>query len=141
MKSSKQRRSEIVAKRKARAEKAALKPDLDPRGIGLTEAERLLVEEAPCNPALLASSNSYGVPEFVARGYYIDLAFECANCRTREIWRATQQKWWYEVAKGDVQSGAKLCRDCRRAERARRDEARRVHLEGVAKKLERKKVT
>ena len=94
----------------------------------------MLAEEAPCNPALLAPYNSYGQPDFVARGYYVDVAFDCANCGTHQVWRATQQKWWYEVAKGNVESRAKLCRDCRRLERARRVEARRIHLEGLARK-------
>lgn len=53
----------------------------------------------------------------------------------QEVWRATQQKWWYEVAKGNVESRAKLCSTCRRIERERRSESRRVHLEGIAEKL------
>ena len=89
---------------------------------------------APCNPELLAAYNSYGQPQFVYRGYYIDIPFECGQCGKQEIWRATQQKWWYEVAKGHVESRAKLCRNCRRVERERKTEARRVHLEGVEKK-------
>jgi len=74
------------------------------------------------------------VPDFVARGYYVDAPFECIDCKSKEIWRATQQKWWYEVAKGDVRTGARRCRPCRRAEQARRSEARRIHLEGIARK-------
>ena len=89
---------------------------------------------APCNPLLLAPFNSYGVPPFMARGYYADAIFQCAACKKEEIWRATQQKWWYEVAKGNVESRAKLCSACRRTERERRAEARRVHLEGIARK-------
>lgn len=92
------------------------------------------VEIAPCNPELLAPYNSYGVPPFVEQGYYADTAFECATCGAHEVWRATQQKWWYEVAKGNVESRAKLCNACRRAECERRAEARRIHLDGVAKK-------
>ena len=47
-----------------------------------------------------APNNSYGVPCFVERGYYQDLPFTCVGCGSKEIWRAAQQKWWYEVAKG-----------------------------------------
>ncbi len=86
------------------------------------------------NVAALAPYNSYGVPAFVARGYYTDLPFTCAQCRASQIWRAWQQKWWYEVAKGNVESTAKLCRPCRRREQARRAEAKRVHLEGLQRK-------
>ncbi len=128
VKSNKQRRTEILAHRKARAAKSAVAQANDPRTLEGTE------ETAPCNPLLLAPFNSYGVPPFVARGYYADVAFRCAACGRQEVWRATQQKWWYEVAKGNVESRAKLCSACRRAERERRAEARRIHLEGVAKK-------
>jgi hypothetical protein len=46
-----------------------------------------------------------------------------------------QQKWWYETAKGDVFTKAVRCRACRTKERARKAAARRVHLEGLARKL------
>jgi hypothetical protein len=131
VKSGKQQRSEILADRRVRAEKqAAARTVRVPRGSELDEART-----APCNPAALAPYNSYGVPPFVARGYYVDAEFRCAGCRKEEVWRATQQKWWYEVAKGNVESRAKLCRACRRVERERQAEARRIHLEGVARKL------
>jgi len=86
------------------------------------------------NAAALAPNNSYGVPRFVERGYYEDEPFKCAGCGTAQVWSASQQKWWYEVAKGYAYSTAKLCRPCRRREQARRSEARRVHQEGVARK-------
>ncbi|HET9404281.1 MAG TPA: zinc-ribbon domain containing protein [Burkholderiales bacterium] len=89
------------------------------------------------NAEALAPYNSYGTPLFVQRGYYEDVRFTCSGCGSREVWRAAQQKWWYEVAKGNVCSGAKLCRACRRREQARRDEARRVHLEGIARRRDR----
>jgi hypothetical protein len=85
-------------------------------------------------PALLAPYNSYGAPGFVRRGYYLDSPFRCATCSRQEVWTATQQKWWYEVAKGYVYSTAKLCQLCRGREQARKADARRVHLEGVARK-------
>ncbi|WP_240668693.1 zinc-ribbon domain containing protein, partial [Piscinibacter defluvii] len=130
VKSNKQRRTEILAHRRERAEKLATAQAHDPRLLELPEGG-----SAPCNPKLLTPPNSYGVPPFVARGYYVDTVFQCSACQKQEVWLATQQKWWYEVAKGNVESRAKLCNSCRRAERERRAEARRVHLEGVAKKL------
>jgi hypothetical protein len=93
------------------------------------------------NAAALAPYNSYGVPRFVERGYYEDLPFTCSQCGVQQLWTAWQQKWWYEVAKGYVYSGAKLCRPCRRREQARRVEARRVHLEGVERKRKRKRAS
>lgn len=81
---------------------------------------------APCNASLLAPYNSYGVPAFVERGYYQDTPFACAHCHVDQVWRATQQKWWYEVAKGHVETRAKLCRACRQIERRRKVLARKL---------------
>ena len=113
MKSNKQRRAEILAHRKARALADAASPSKDPRGLGVS----VEAGTAPCNPLLLAPSNSYGAPDFVSRGYYVDQAFTCISCQSKEVWRATQQKWWYEVAKGAVYSTAKYCITCRRKRR------------------------
>ncbi len=82
----------------------------------------------------LAPDGSYSVPDFVTRGYYVERPFTCQDCGKAEVWTATQQRWWYEVAKGGVWTTARRCRPCRRQERERRDEARRVHLEGLARK-------
>ena len=123
MKSGKQRRAELQAKRQARAAKA--------------EAAKIAAkvhEGVAVNVENLAPCNSYGSPDFVVRGYYVDKDFTCQGCGREEVWTARQQKWWYEVAKGFVYSDAKLCRACRRRERERRAEARRIHLEGVARK-------
>lgn len=129
MKSNKQRRLEIKAKRLARAFKRNRTTNKDARpGAQFT---------APVNHALLAPYNSYGAPVFVDRGYYRDESFDCAGCDTTEVWTATQQKWWYEVAKGYVYSSAKYCRTCRRKERTRQDEARRTCQESLARKRSR----
>src|SRR5689334_16665350 len=128
MKSNRQKRRELALRHEKRARKRAKAAARDPRAFDVTAAH------APCNPELLAPSNSYGVPEFVARGYYLDTRFVCAGCQSPQVWTATQQKWWYEVAKGNVESRAKYCRACRRKERERSADARRIHLEGIAKK-------
>lgn len=86
------------------------------------------------NPANLRPTNSYGTPEFVRRGHYVDLPFNCKSCGVAQVWTETQQKWWYESAKGDVWTIAVLCRPCRRRERARRAAARETHLAGLAVK-------
>jgi Probable zinc-ribbon domain len=134
MKSGKQRRAELKAKRQAQMAKTRA-ADVDAK-----ERQRLAIlaakkrEGVAVNQENLAPYNSYGLPEFVERGYYVDTPFRCKGCGRDELWTATQQKWWYEVAKGFVYSTAKLCRACRRRERERRNEARRVHLEGAARK-------
>jgi hypothetical protein len=127
MKSGKKRRAEIKAKRKERDKREALTER------GARPAARSL-KTAPVNEESLAPYKSYGAPAFVMRGYYEDVSFRCRGCGRDEIWTAAQQKWWYEVAKGYVYSAAKSCRTCRRKEQARRAEARRVHLEGIARK-------
>ena len=111
MKSNKQRRAELALRREKKRRKNAKAASHDARII------RVGADTAPCNPALLAPDNSYGAPAFVARGYYVDSAFQCVDCKTAEMWRATQQKWWYEVAKGAVYSTAKYCITCRRKRR------------------------
>lgn len=127
MKSNKQRRNEIMEKRR---ERAAATPKLR----GGEPHREILGGTAPCNPELLAPSNSYGQPPFVARGFYMDMLFKCKDCGKEEVWRATQQKWWYEVAQGNVETRAIRCNACRRIERERRAQARRVHLDGLQKK-------
>lgn len=66
MKSNKQRRAEIIDRRRKRAEKAKWVRPRDPRA-GLPPVE----QTAPCNPSLLAPYNSYGCPDFVRDGYYV----------------------------------------------------------------------
>jgi hypothetical protein len=127
MKSGKQRRAELKTKRiqrKAKQQSLMTRPQLTPRPLGT----------APVNEDSLAPYKSYGAPGYVMRGYYQDVPFRCQGCGKEETWTAAQQKWWYEVAKGYVYSTAKLCRPCRKKAQARRAEARRVHLEGVARK-------
>jgi hypothetical protein len=127
MKSGKQRRVEISARRKKRA----LKRSAMAKAVELRNTASRMV---PVNEELLAPNNSYGAPAFVSRGYYIDIPFRCVDCGREEVWTGSQQKWWYEIAKGFVYSSAVRCRACRRKEQARRNEARRVHLEGTARK-------
>lgn len=66
--------------------------------------------------------------------YYLDYPFTCAGCQSAQVWTGRQQKWWFEEVGGKMEQIAIRCRDCRIKERARKTEARRVHLEGVEKK-------
>lgn len=78
----------------------------------------------------LLHNNTYGLlPDF-----YLDKAFTCRDCGNEEVWTAKQQKWWYEVAKGNINSTAVRCRSCRKKEQARKAEARKIHLQGLAPK-------
>jgi hypothetical protein len=61
------------------------------------------------NESELAHNNTYGrLPRF-----YVDRVVVCRNCGAEEVWPAQRQKWWYEVAKGSINSIAVLCRRCR----------------------------
>jgi hypothetical protein len=123
MKSGKQRRAELQAKKRAKRARSAARPEQPPPR-----------NPARVNPEALAPDNSYGAPAFVLRGHYLDTPFQCQQCGKQQVWTAHPQKWWYEVAKGGVWTTARLCRACRRRERARREAARQAHLEGIARK-------
>ena len=57
----------------------------------------------------LLHNNTYSpLPRF-----YVDQVVVCRSCATEEVWAAEQQKWWYEVAKGNINSDAVHCRACR----------------------------
>jgi hypothetical protein len=93
-----------------------------------------LAAQVVVNAANLRPTNSYGTPDFVTRGYYVEFPFSCKDCGKSEVWSPTQQRWWYEVAKGDVWTVATRCRPCRRQERARRTAVREAAEAGIARK-------
>jgi hypothetical protein len=104
----------------------------------VAKAERLhakwLESQVVVNAANLRPTNSFGTPDFVKRGYYIDFPFRCKDCGKSEVWTPTQQRWWYEIAKGDVWTVAIRCRPCRLRERARSTAAREAAEAGMANK-------
>ncbi|MBF0502242.1 MAG: zinc-ribbon domain containing protein [Candidatus Riflebacteria bacterium] len=78
----------------------------------------------------LAHNNTYGrLPRF-----YVDKVVVCRQCGKEEVWLAERQKWWYEGAKRNINTDAVLCRSCRGKEKVRKDEARRVHIQGLERK-------
>ena len=92
--------------------------------------KRLPPGAVPADAAQLAHNNTYGrLPRF-----YLDRVITCRRCGKEEVWPAERQKWWYEVAKGDINTQAVYCRSCRSQDKARKAEARRVHLDGLARK-------
>lgn len=124
MKSGRQRRDEIRARRRLRSaleQRTSFtpwEPEGIPRGALRADAAKLLHDR------------TYGPrPRF-----YVDTPFTCADCGKAEVWTAFQQKWWYEEAKGKIDSRANRCRDCRRQRRMRRSQDRRVHIEGLIAK-------
>jgi hypothetical protein len=109
MKSNKQRRAEIVARRLARADRlrVQMKTPQDARGFAVQPGC------VPADTVLLARlNNSYGLPSF-----YLDRPFTCRDCGAQAVWTAKQQKWWYEVVRAHIDSRAVRCLPCRRARR------------------------
>lgn len=127
MTSNKQKRAQLDAKKQARKYKAAAeKRDAQRELLEQKAVEQVLVETSKLSP-----DNSYGFPEFVTRGYYVDQPFRCCDCGVDEVWTARQQKWWYEIAKGDRWTIAKRCRACRKSVRQRSEAATRKRQGGV----------
>lgn len=96
-----------------------------PSAAEIAEVERIatldisVLREHPrsitANPAQLRHINTYGdLPEF-----YIDQVFTCRDCGTKEIWRAHDQQWYYEVAKGHIDAKAVRCHSCRKERKAK----------------------
>ncbi|MCK5877500.1 MAG: zinc-ribbon domain containing protein [Candidatus Marithrix sp.] len=122
MKSNKQRRLEIKAKRLKRAKKL-LKLDIThkfkefPQDVILANHEEL------------KHNNTCGLfPE-----YYVDILYTCCDCGSEEIWTAKQQKWWYEIAKGNIDSRAIRCYGCRKKIRYVKNQQKK-HMEEMATK-------
>ena len=95
----------------------------DPSEKELKEAERIqsLPEDVrrshptavESDPTKLTHINTYGsLPD-----YYIDRVFTCRKCGKREIWRARDQKWYYEETKAHIDAVAVECHDCRTIEK------------------------
>lgn len=98
----------------------------DPTPEDLAAAKRvaaLPVEEQRKHPSALPADrskldhiNTYGwLPEF-----YIHRRFRCRDCGKEEIWKAADQKWYYETAKGHMDATAVRCHACRQARKAKR---------------------
>lgn len=68
------------------------------------------------DPGKLSHVHTYGsLPE-----YYLDQPFTCRKCGKREIWKAKDQQWYYEEAKGHIDARAVHCHACRTAKRSGR---------------------
>lgn len=66
--------------------------------------------------------------------FYVDKIVICRECGKEEVWTAESQKWWYEEVKANINTEAVCCRACRNKEKSRKEAARKVQLEGIAKK-------
>lgn len=121
MKSGKQRKSEIKKRRSDRKEE---------RDWGIDSFKGPIPDWAiPVNPNEVVYHSAFAaIPLF-----YIDKEFTCVDCRQDQTWTAQQQKRWYEVIKGKLETTAVRCRDCRDKRKSSRDDHQR-HMEEVARK-------
>ena len=96
----------------------------DPTPQEYREAERIARlgrEQQRRHPSAVAADtsrlthiNTYGE----LHEFYIDRPFQCRRCGKPQIWRARDQKWYYEEAKGHIDAIAVECRACRTGEPA-----------------------
>ena len=95
----------------------------EPSEEELREAERVLslspVQQrnhpsgVAADRSKLSHINTYeSLPE-----YYLDRPFTCRKCGKRQIWKAKDQKWYYEEAKRHIDAIAVECHDCRKTSR------------------------
>ena len=67
--------------------------------------------------------------------YYRDKWFTCKDCGNDDLWTAKQQQRWYEEQGGKIEAIAVRCRECRSKEKERKVNARKVHLEGLERRM------
>jgi len=126
MKSNKQRKLEIKAKRLKRAE--AKKANAY-QGFISFNTKPLEENAVEANHSELTHNH----PLASLPLYYVDKPFKCRDCGCIEVWTASRQKWWYEVAKGLIESTAIRCRACRIKKKIEKEQ-QKTHREVMAKK-------
>ncbi|WP_300451714.1 zinc-ribbon domain containing protein [Accumulibacter sp.] len=129
MRSGKQKREALRVRRRRRQQRQE-----DRRRQ--TGRPALPARTVPVSPERLAELPWPGAPDFIRRGYYEDLPFVCVDCGAACIWFAQRQKWWYEVADGDLASTARRCAACRARARERRRLARQQTFAGRERRRE-----
>ena len=119
MKSGKQKRQGIT---KRRIKKAKAHIEMNTHNISPTSTI----------PADHKQLEHVGIYSFLP-DYYEDKPFICRDCGVKGVWTAKQQKWWYEIAKGHIDSKAVRCLSCRKKIRAKKD-SQKKHMEEIAQK-------
>ena len=121
MKSNKQRRLEIKTRRQRKSGTSG-DGTFDPRNFRPGSC-------VTADHAKLAHNSYYcELPIF-----YVDKTFNCRACGSQNTWSAKKQKWWYEIAKGRIESIAIYCRDCR-IKRRKEKEVQKTRMAELAKR-------
>jgi hypothetical protein len=113
IKSNKLKRVELQARREAKRKKRDQARSPKTPGSGAAYDEGLPPGAVVADLKAQVPNNSYSAKPL----YYVDQPFTCRDCGREEVWTATQQKWYYEVAKGSLYGSAVRCRACRRRRR------------------------
>ena len=95
-KSGKQRRVELLAARERRQQRRLRQA----KANASPALKRCPTAWVPVDTARLQPNNSYGAPDFVGRGYYVDLAFRCGDCGAEAVWTAERQRWLVRGSQG-----------------------------------------
>jgi hypothetical protein len=108
--SNKQKRTALEAKRLRRKRKVlrtkrAQSPD-----------KQLAAYDTGFPPGAIAANLKAQAPNSsyaVAKLYYVDEPFDWVDCGKHAVWTASQQQWYFEVAKRPIYGRAIRCRPCR----------------------------
>src|SRR6188768_3827945 len=105
MASNRQKRQQMDAKRRANREKAEKEKLAKLAASGRIAYGEVIPEGAvAADLSQQAPNNTYD-----PRTYYVDQPFQCVDCGKEEVWTASQQKWYCEVAKGSIYGQARRC--------------------------------
>jgi DNA-directed RNA polymerase subunit RPC12/RpoP len=77
------------------------------------ERSRTLGVRMPDGRIAADTSRQNQTSAFEEKLFYEDQDYVCRDCGKANVWTAEAQKWWFEVAKGPIQSKAIRCRECR----------------------------
>jgi hypothetical protein len=117
---SKKRKKARLQGRSSRRPKSEVAKQVDVIHVRLIRARDIPRGAIPADRSQQAENNSYDPPH-----YYVDQPFKCIDCGKREVWTASQQKWYYEVAKGSIYGRAVRCRPCRQKHRRELEQRKR----------------
>lgn len=96
--SRKRQKGRMLGADKSRAPQDKLDKSTMPEGAVMADTSKQVANNSDSAPVL----------------HYVDKPFKCIDCDKEQVWTASQQKWYYEVAKGSLYATAIRCRACRR---------------------------
>jgi hypothetical protein len=112
---------------KSRLKRAKALTGIDTRDENITPPPGAVMADQ----AELVHNNTYDrFPRF-----YVDKVIVCRDCGKEEVWAAERQKWWYEVAKGNINTQAIRCRECRAKRKSSKRRSQTSPFRGFGNKI------